>query len=217
MVAPFLIPSLRLIRRTLEIETAYTLSRLQVLERMPGNPVGVAYRRIDEGAIALMARHLPVPSFNSVIGLRAGHEGHIEPLVAWYRAAEVSARFEAVPGYYDPALGRELTRLGYFQSDFHVSVVCEPSLEEPAPAAGVSVEQVTAAPALEEFLDAYIAGRQIPRGEQFKANVRPWLEQSGWQVRRCSTSASVPPTAPMRPPIRPTAGGACRRPCFAVA
>jgi len=34
-----LIPSLRVIRRTLECEIAYALSRMAVLERIPGNPV----------------------------------------------------------------------------------------------------------------------------------------------------------------------------------
>src|SRR5262245_45569186 len=78
-------PSLDVIRRTLDAEASYTLSRLQVLERLPGNPVGIAYRRIEDGPLALIARHLPVPYFNSVFGLDAGHEAHIEPLLAWYR------------------------------------------------------------------------------------------------------------------------------------
>ena len=82
---PKLIPSLRILRHTLECEIAYTLSRMAVLERIPGNPIGIAHRHIEGGAVALMARHLPSPNFNTVIGLRAGHEPHIEPLVGWYR------------------------------------------------------------------------------------------------------------------------------------
>ncbi|MBV8840871.1 MAG: hypothetical protein JO000_30395 [Alphaproteobacteria bacterium] len=35
-----IVPSAELIRRTLHIEAAYTLSRLRVLERLEGNPVG---------------------------------------------------------------------------------------------------------------------------------------------------------------------------------
>jgi GNAT superfamily N-acetyltransferase len=180
---PKLIPSLRVIRRTLECEIAYMLSRMTVLERIPGNPVGIAHRHIEGGAVALIARHLPVPGFNSVVGLRAGHETHIEPLIAWYRAAGVKPQLETVPGYYDPALGRELARLGYYQSGFHASLVCEPDLAPPAPpTAGVVVERVEAAATLEDFLDAYIAGRSIPQGDQFKANVRPWLGEHGWQL-----------------------------------
>src|SRR5437763_16880990 len=104
---PNLIPSLRVIRRTLECEIAYTVSRMRVLERIPGNPVGIAFRHLEGGAVALMARHLPVASFNSVVGLRAGHEQHIEGVIDWYRAEGVKPQFETRAGPSDTALGRE--------------------------------------------------------------------------------------------------------------
>ena len=177
-----LIPTLRVVRRTLECEMAYTLSRMRVLERLPGNPVGIDFRHLEGGAVALMARHLPVAGFNNVVGLRAGHEQQIEPLVAWYRGQGVKPQFETVPGYYDPALGRELMRLGFYQSGFHTALVCEPDIRPSAAPAGVAVERVESAAVLEEFLDAYIAGRGIPDREGFKANVRPWLGEPGWQL-----------------------------------
>src|SRR5581483_3090865 len=105
---PKLIPSLRLMRRTLECEIAYTLSRMAVLERIPGNPVGIACRHIDGGAVALMARYLP-------------------------------------------ALGRELARLGYYQSGFHTSLICEPDLALPTAGGDGIVERVESAAALEAF------------------------------------------------------------------
>jgi hypothetical protein len=175
------IPSLRLLRRTVEVETAYTLSRLKVLERIPGNPVGVAYRQIDAGAIALMAEHLPVASFNSVIGLRSGLEHHIAPLLAWYRGHDVEPQVELVPGYDDPALGRELIRCGFFQAAFHASLVCAPCLQVTAPG-NVACERVGTARQLESFLDAYARGRCIPSAAEFKANVRAWAAEPGWSL-----------------------------------
>lgn len=176
-------PTLRMVRRTLECEIAYTLSRLRVLERLPGNPVGVAVRRLQGGAIAMMARYLPVPSFNAVVGLRAGNEAEIEPLAAWYRSNGVRPQFETVAGYFDPALGRELTRLGYFQSGFHASFVCDPTTVPPIPeSAGISVERVESAATMVDFLDAYVAGRRIADGAGFKANVRQWQAEPGWQL-----------------------------------
>jgi ribosomal protein S18 acetylase RimI-like enzyme len=176
-----LLPSLDRIRQTVATETAYTLSRLQLLERLPGNPVGVAYRHLDEGVVAMMARNLPVPGLNAVTGLRGGHERHIAPLVEWYQAAGVHPQFELVPGDYDGELGRELSRLGYFQADFHTSLVRDPT---PLPTAADDsvVERVVTAEQLDAFLDAYIAGWQIPDGDGFKANVRAWLEEPGWQL-----------------------------------
>jgi len=52
--------SLRTIRRTVECEIAYTVLRMRVLERLAGNPVGIAIRPREGGAVALMARRLPL-------------------------------------------------------------------------------------------------------------------------------------------------------------
>jgi hypothetical protein len=113
-----LIPSLGLIHRMMEAEVAYTLARMQILERIPDNPIGIAYRRIDENVVALAARHLPSPSFNKVVGLRAGQERDIQPLVEWYRDIGAQGRFDMVPGDYGVGLGRELALRGYFHSGF---------------------------------------------------------------------------------------------------
>jgi GNAT superfamily N-acetyltransferase len=176
-----LIPSLELVRRTVETEAAYTLSRLQVLERLPGNPVGIAYRQPAKGVTALMARHLPVPFFNNVVGLRKGQETLIEPLVAWYREHGVKGRFEVVPGLDDPAFGRELARLRFFQSGFHTSLICEPASRVSA-AGGIAIERIADPATLEEFLDTHAAGWGIPDPAGFKANVRGWLGQPGWSL-----------------------------------
>jgi Acetyltransferase (GNAT) domain len=178
-----LLPSLDRIWRTLAAELAYTVSRMQILERIPGNPIGIAFRRIDENAMALMAKHLPVPLFNSVVGLRAGHESHVEPLTTWYRDHDVKGRFEIVPGNDDAALGRELSRLGYFQSGFHTSLIMEPSRRVNS-AAGIEIESVSEAAQFDEYLDAYIAGWRFKEGDRirFKENVRGWLGQPGWSL-----------------------------------
>ena len=81
---PFdILPSTDLIDRTLGIENSYTISRMQVLESLPGNPVGIAFRHAGATAIGMMAKHFPNPNFNKIVGLRGGEEGEIAPLVAW--------------------------------------------------------------------------------------------------------------------------------------
>ena len=175
--------SLDLIHRTIDVDIAYTISRLQVLERLPNNPIGVAYRRIDDHIAALMARQIPSPSFNRVVGLRAGDEAHVAPLVAWYREHGVNACFDIVPGDDGPALGRELARHGYFQSAFHAALACR--ADDPIAAApAAEIERVATAATMEDFLAAYVAGWRFPADQhaQFKANVRPWLHQPGWSL-----------------------------------
>jgi GNAT superfamily N-acetyltransferase len=175
-------PSLDVIRRTLAAEDAYTLARLKILACIPGNPVGVAWREVDDGVIAMMAENLPSPSFNSVRGLRSGHEGHIAPLVAWYREHEVDGRFELVPGLAGAELAHALHRLGYCASGFHTSLICEAD-RAPTPS-DIAVERVADAVAMEDFLDAHVTGWQLPpqHHAQFKANVRPWLHEPDWSL-----------------------------------
>jgi ribosomal protein S18 acetylase RimI-like enzyme len=175
-----MVPSLSRVQRTLAADISYTMSRMKVLERLPGNPIGIGYRWVDETAVALTAY---LPPFCRVIGLRAGHAAQIEPLVSWYRDRGVKPAFEMVPGHYDESLGRELARLGFFQSRFHVSLIGEPA--QLAGADGqTTIEPVTDPASMEAYLDAYVAGWEIPEEDhaQFKANVRPWLDQPGWSL-----------------------------------
>src|SRR5262249_39673241 len=155
---------LDLIHRAIDVDIAYTISRLQVLERLPGNPLGVAYRRIDDHIAALMARRVPSPSFNRVVGLRANDERHIAPLVAWYREHGVDARVEIVPGDDAQAVGCELARHGYHHSGFHAALACradDPIATPPA----ADIERVTTAAAMDDFLAAYITGWGFPETE----------------------------------------------------
>lgn len=181
MAARSIVPSLELIGRTLDCEVSYTLSRMRVLERIEGNPVGVAYRKAGKSGWALLARHLPVPSFNAIIGLTPGDEGEIAPLLQWYRDHETTPQVEIVPGLEDGKVLGELARLGFRHSGFHVSMIARPG-DARAPDPALDIERVRDHAALEDFLDAYIAGRSLPDGEGFKRNVRPWLDQPGWSL-----------------------------------
>lgn len=181
MTAPAIVPSMELIRRTLDCEVSYTLSRMRILERIEGNPIGIAYRKAGRSGWALMAHHLPVPPFNAVIGLGPGDEGEIETILRWYRDHDVKPLIEIVPGLEDANVLRELLRLGYHHSGFHVSVIARPQ-DAVAPNPAVDISRVTEPAAFEDFLDAYIAGRQIPDGPGFKRNVRPWLDQPDWSL-----------------------------------
>ena len=59
---PRLVSSLDLVHRVTEAAAAYTIARMRILESIPGNPIGIAYRTADN-VVALMAQHLPSPSF----------------------------------------------------------------------------------------------------------------------------------------------------------
>ena len=73
--------------------------------------------------------------------------------------------------------------MNFFQSGFHVSLIGEPAETADVDDA-VVIEQVTTAEAMEDYLDAYVAGWGIAEKDQpqFKGNVRPWLNQAGWSL-----------------------------------
>jgi hypothetical protein len=175
-------PSLELVHRVNAASIAYTVARLGVLQRIPGNPIGVAIRSFDDGA-ALAARDLPVPFFNAVVGLGAGQADLVAPLTQWLRDHGAKPRFEIAAGDDDSAIARELTRLGLFQSGFHAALIGEPDASAAQPE-GVAIEHVASAAGMEDFLAAYALGWDIPETarEQFKANVRAWPEQPGWSL-----------------------------------
>jgi hypothetical protein len=228
-----MVPSLDLIHRVDEAATAYTIARMRVLEGTPGNPTGIAVRATDN-VFALMAKHLPSPAFNAVTGLRRGHAGQIQPLVKWYCQHGVTGRFEIASGDDDPALGRELPRLGYFQSGCHAALIREPDLHGWS-SDEIAVELVTSGDQMEEFLAAYVAGWSMPEAwqDQFKqyatlarstglvavscqgrrpgrCNCNPFRQQRCWLSRRFGNRPGVPRTwHSLRAAAPPRAGRAC--------
>lgn len=171
--------SIDLSRRLLRATIAYTIARMKVIEARTGEPVGI--RRFGD-AVALMARQAPSPHFNAVVGLRAGQEALVAELDDWYRENQTRPRFVIAPGDLSVALGRALAGRGFFQSDFDTVLyaAAPPSIG----AADASIEPVTTAAAMEEFLDALLAGWGIPREHHdgAKANMRGWLDVPDWRL-----------------------------------
>jgi hypothetical protein len=149
-----MIASLRRIRRIVETQTAYRLWQLETLERLGGNPLGIAWRQLDEGAIAQMARRLPGPTYNRVIGLRGDLVGEIEPLIAWYAEAGIKPLLETISAYDDPALAGELARRDYYQSGFQVVLAAAPVVPEQGAVAN-AIEAVDSSGQLAAFLEVY--------------------------------------------------------------
>jgi GNAT superfamily N-acetyltransferase len=174
-----MVPSAEIVSRVVQAECLATVSRLGVLERLAGNPVGVERMRLGE-AFALSARYLPNSSFNRVVGLTDAQAGEVPRLIDWFERRKIAGRFEIAPGIDCPAVMRALAAAGYGHSGFHAVLFGEPRAA-PEPPPEVSVEVVTAE-TLETFLDTYSAGWEIPDPEGFKANVRGWLGQPGWTL-----------------------------------
>ena len=178
-----LVPSPELLRRILDADCAYTASRLGVLGRLPGNPVGVEARRIGP-AWAYRARYLLIESFNRVVGLADDQADQIAMLVAWFADNGSTGRFEIAPGAPMANLAAALTTAGYAHGGFHATLFGDPDVESAPLGDGIEVEVVSTPEVLDTFLDVYGAGWGIPKAglPGFKANVGGWLREPGWSL-----------------------------------
>jgi hypothetical protein len=169
-----LAPSVELTHRVIEAATAYTISRMRIVERIPGNPVGIARRKVGD-AIALGALNLPSRPSMAVWDSASGRR------VRSNRWCNAIASVDSEPGWKLPPVtmihpwdGTGAPRV--LPIWLHAALIgeCEPHV--PAPI-GISVEPVKTTADVEDFLTAYVAGWGIPNAihEQFKTNVRPWL------------------------------------------
>ena len=173
------VPSAVIVQRVTQAESRYTRSRLEVLAKLPGNPVGVEVREQGD-VLALSAKYLPHWGFNRVVGLTEGQVEWVGDLTKWYRDRQIDGVFEVIPGQSSEILAQALAKSGYAHTGFHAALVADPA-EAPTPARGVSVEAVTVK-TLDVFLETHCKGWNIPNPQGFKANVWGWLHEPGWYL-----------------------------------
>ena len=168
-----------LIPRLLAQEIAYTADRAGVIARHPGNPHGVATRRF--GPIwACQVRGVPSPWLNRAIGLSDSAAAEVPALAAWFAEAGIEARYETTPDSAGPALARALAAIGTLPLSGD-ALVCGPGGGGTCPA-GIEVAESEAA--VDEFLEAHLAGLELPAGIRPLAmdNMRGWRGQPGWRL-----------------------------------
>jgi hypothetical protein len=175
-----IVPDVDIVRRVMRAESRYTLSRLSVLHRLPGNPVGVETEEMGD-ALALSARYIPNPGMNRVVGLGDDRADQVGRLDAWFRNRGVAGVFETIPGLSGEPLARALASAGYVQTRWHATLCAAPFPPDRAPPAGVTVEHVGAA-TLDTFLETHCRGWAIPDPAGFKTNVAGWIEEPGWRL-----------------------------------
>jgi GNAT superfamily N-acetyltransferase len=174
------VPSADLVRRVADAEARYTLSRLGVIGRLPGNPVGVETEDLGDGALAMSVKHLPNRHMNRVTGLTEAQAGEIPRLAQWYADRGIDGVFEILPGLSSDGLMKGLASAGYAQVGFHATLVAYPEAAPPK-APGVTVEQVDET-TLDTFLETHCKGWSIANPQGFKANVAGWVKEPGWRL-----------------------------------
>ncbi|UFT99272.1 GNAT family N-acetyltransferase [Radiobacillus kanasensis] len=97
------------------------ISRLNAIKEIKGNPMGVEIQKFGN-ATAFSVKNIPGPSFNTIKGLKAGDENHVEKIIEFYKQKDIPVRFDLSPGYVSPDLLTYLNQLGFYQLDFHTTL-----------------------------------------------------------------------------------------------
>lgn len=171
--------SVALSRRLMQVNIAYTIARMRVIEKRSGQPVGI---RWFGDAVALLAPQVPSPAFNAVVGLREGQENLVAEIDDWYRENKMRPRFAIAPGDHSAGLGKALAERGFAMTEFDTVLYGLPP-DKAAPT-GAAIAQVDSPALLEEFLDTLLIGWAIPQEhhEGAKSNMRGWLDVADWRL-----------------------------------
>lgn len=135
-------------------------SRLNAIQEIEGNPMGVEMKRFGN-ATAFSCKNIPGPAFNTVKGLNSEDKGFLEEILDFYRQKEIPVRFEVTPAHTSTELLHQLHRLGFYQSDFHTTLYI-PISEVSAPEDdSISIRKMEKHEA-STYADIYVQGFQMP-------------------------------------------------------
>lgn len=96
-------------------------SRLSAIQNIEGNPMGIELQSFGN-ATAFFAKNIPGPSFNTVKGLRSGDEHYIDQIIEFYNKKDIPVVIELTPAHTSKELFTTLSKLGFYQIDFHTTL-----------------------------------------------------------------------------------------------
>ncbi len=102
-------------------EIEYMIDRMTAIRERPGNPEGIEIETFG-GAVALYAKTMPWPQFNTVKGLSEQDLPSLDAVLRFYEARGRQPQFEIAPGKGTRALFRALYERGFAQSGFHATL-----------------------------------------------------------------------------------------------
>lgn len=173
-----LAPSLEIARRAREAECRYTLSRLQTMERLPGNPSRVAHKMA--GGAYVMCCRIPTPEYNRITGLADEQVDEIPDLLAWFAAHDAQPSFEVTPDLDTPRVIAAIAKAGFIPTRFQAVTFGPPAALEELPPR-VAVDVVTAE-TFDAFLESYARGWGFTPTGRLKDSARDWLSEPNWTL-----------------------------------
>lgn len=179
-----MIPTADLAERLTQVDAAYALARLRLIQARPGNPLGAAHYR-THGITAFSCRAIPSYYMNRIVGIGAGQADLVDDVLSWFDPDAPSPTVELLPTSLSRSLASMLTRRGFAQTGVHATVaVAAAAMASEHTDRAVSVEHVTGPRGMAGFEQAYFAGWGLRPPDPADSNnsIRGWLTQPGWRL-----------------------------------
>lgn len=121
------IMNIDLAKRLEKSEIDMMQSRLRNIQEQENNPMGIDIQTFGS-AVAFSAKGIPGPSFNTVKGITFTDTKEIDEIISYYEKQEIPCRFEITPAHSTPELFHYLSKMGFYQTDFHTTLYGSPHL-----------------------------------------------------------------------------------------
>ncbi|KFM98863.1 N-acetyltransferase [Bacillus clarus] len=156
------------------------LSRLTVLQTIPGNPMQIQIERFGN-ATAFSSKVIAGPTFNTVKGITFTNTDEIGEIISYYHSLEIPCRFEITPAHANPELFRYLSEKGFYQSSFHTSLYGLPKFKFTPLSPEFSIRRLKEHE-FDIFADIYVRGFNMPSftKDGVRQNNEILYNQSGW-------------------------------------
>lgn len=184
MLLPEMTP--KLARRIEQNDLDYSLSRLDGMRLVQGNPLNIEIQRFGSATAFLIEAWPDFWYGNKVLGLEPSSTTYLDEMVELFGKHKLDLRFEIMPGCLNSALAAHLHRLGFCQMSFNTAVYGQPSL-----AVGASHNRQVRVRELQPgetdvFLDLYQDAFGLPRlHDKERQAVLSWLKRAKSNLYLC--------------------------------
>src|SRR5688572_26949635 len=120
----------RLAQRIEQNDIDYSLSRLEGMQQVEGNPLQIEINRYGNVNAFLIEAWPDFWYGNKVLGLEPSSEIYLDEIIGLFGRHNLSFRFEIMPGNLNSSLASRLHKLRFCQMSFNTAVYGQPSLTE---------------------------------------------------------------------------------------
>jgi hypothetical protein len=186
----------QLAQRIEQNDIDYSLSRLEGMQQVKGNPLRIEIKRYGNVNAFLIEAWPNVWYGNKVLGLEPSSEIHLDEIVDLFARHNLNFRFEIMPGNLNSSLASRLHKFRFCQMSFNTAVYGVPSLTTKVSSNEQLRVREIQPNEIDLFLDLYQDGFELPRlNHNEREAVLSWLSRAKSNLYLCLAQLDDIPAA----------------------